>query len=477
MLEQYLGAERFRQGVSHYLRQHAVREHRDQRPVGRHRGDQRRAGAADDGLVDLAARLPARHGVARRRRPRAAPAALRLRRPATLDADAEPTTWLVPVHVRAGGDGDDRAARRRRGPGRRSPTRPRRSSSTPAATASSASPTTTSCASRITGEVLGSLDTLERYNLVDDAWNEVVAGRLAAADFLAFVEGFGGERELAVWQAIVLGLRGLGRLLDDDAYPAFQARVRALLAPVVADLGDPVDGEDDLRAKLRGLLVGALAVQGDDAATQATGRGAVRAQPRPTRAASTPSSSPRRRRSSPPPATRPMYERMLDGYRTAATPQDQLRHLYALAEFDDEALVLRTCELAMSGEVKTQNAPFLLRLVHRQPPPRRRRRGRSCASTGTRPTRRSRSNTIVRMVDSVKLLTDERGRRRRAGVLRRAPDRAGRQDARPDPRAPAGQHRPAGPRAGALRRRRADVRRGPSARARQPSVPALIASS
>ena len=36
----------------------------------------------------------------------------------------------------------------------------------------------------------------------------------------AFVEGFGGERDLAVWQAIVLGLRGLGRLVDDDHYPA-----------------------------------------------------------------------------------------------------------------------------------------------------------------------------------------------------------------------------------------------------------------
>ncbi len=218
--------------------------------------------------------------------------------------------------------------------------------------------------------MLGSLDTLERYNLVDDAWNEVVAGRLAAADFLAFVEGFGGERELAVWQAIVLGLRGLGRLLDDDAYPAFQARVRALLAPVVADLGDPVDGEDDLRGKLRGLLVGALAIQGDDAATQASAPPSCTSAARPTRAASTPSSSPRPRRSSPPAGDEAVYERLLDGYRTAATPQDQLRHLYALAEFDAEALVLRTCELAMSGEVKTQNAPFLLRIVHRQPPPR-----------------------------------------------------------------------------------------------------------
>ena len=45
--------------------------------------------------------------------------------------------------------------------------------------------------------------------------------------------------------------------------------MRALLAPVVAELGDPVAGEDDLRAKLRGLLTVALAIQGGDPATQA----------------------------------------------------------------------------------------------------------------------------------------------------------------------------------------------------------------
>ena len=61
MLEQYLGAERFREGVSHYLAPARLRQHRDQRPVGRHRGTTSgRAGAADDGLLDLAGRVPAR---------------------------------------------------------------------------------------------------------------------------------------------------------------------------------------------------------------------------------------------------------------------------------------------------------------------------------------------------------------------------------------------------------------------------------
>ena len=68
MLEQYLGEDRFREGVSHYLRTPRLRQHRDERPVGRHRGDVRRTRPAHHGQLDLAARVPARARLARRRR-------------------------------------------------------------------------------------------------------------------------------------------------------------------------------------------------------------------------------------------------------------------------------------------------------------------------------------------------------------------------------------------------------------------------
>jgi puromycin-sensitive aminopeptidase len=99
------------------------------------------------------------------------------------------------------------------------------------------------------------------------------------------------------------------------------------------------------------------------------------------------------------------FEVMLDGFRRADTPQEQLRYLYALAEFDDAGLIDRTCELAMSGEVKTQNAPFLLRACIAN-----RHHGAQAWEFTARhwdeANRRFPTNTIVRMVDSVKLLTD-----------------------------------------------------------------------
>ena len=41
MLEQYLGEDRFREGIRRYLGRPPVRQHRDHRPVGRHRGGHR----------------------------------------------------------------------------------------------------------------------------------------------------------------------------------------------------------------------------------------------------------------------------------------------------------------------------------------------------------------------------------------------------------------------------------------------------
>ena len=85
------------------------------------------------------------------------------------------------------------------------------------------------------------MNTLERYNLVDDAWSSTLAGRLTSVELLEFLEAFRSERDYAVWQAIVIALRGLGRIVDEPRCAAFQARVRALVVPALDELGEPAD--------------------------------------------------------------------------------------------------------------------------------------------------------------------------------------------------------------------------------------------
>ena len=209
---------------------------------------------------------------------------------------------------------------------------------------------------RLMGPALGSLSTIERYNLVDDAWNDVVAGRLSSAAFLDLAEAFTDERELAVWQAIAGGLRGIGRLVDGAAHQAFCDRVRSLARPAFDRLGwVPGEGEDDLTSKLRGLLLSLAAVLGADTELQARCRTIADApegvHPEVVAAATGVVAAT---------GDEQTYQWLLDGFTNAATPQDQLRHLYALAELPDAGLIDRVCELAMSDAVKTQNAPFLL---------------------------------------------------------------------------------------------------------------------
>jgi puromycin-sensitive aminopeptidase len=256
---------------------------------------------------------------------------------------------------------------------------------------------------RLSGKELTALSTLERYSLIDDAWSSTVAGRLSAVEMLSFLEGFIDEHDHAVWQAIAIALRGISRLVSDEATTEFEVRVRALVEPALASLGEPTHGEPDLDAKLRGLLTATLGVLGGDEATQARCRelfaqatsDANSVDPELTAAATSVVAAT---------GDAADYERMLDGFLNATTPQDELRHLYALADFDNEALILRTCEFVMGDQVKTQNAPFVLRMAIGN-----RRHGTVAwdfvKQNWERANAEFPTNTIVRMIDSVKSLT------------------------------------------------------------------------
>jgi len=401
MLEQYLGAERFRAGVGHYLRKHSYgnTETSDlwdaiEETVSDDGGEAVPVRALMDsfiwqpGFPLISARLDGDDLVLAQCR-------------FTFDNDPDSTLWTVPVHVRNGGTdskvlmtGDEARIRLA------DPLGPAivnaggngffRVSYSPELLA------------RITGEVLASMQIIERYNLVDDAWNAVVSGRLAAAEFLEFARQFSDERDLAVWQALAIGLRGISRLLDRDSLGAFAGRVRALATPALHDLGmSAITGEPDLTAKLRGLLVVLVAVQGRDAGAQALCRtllfGNEPADAELVAAATTVVASI---------GGAEDYEWFLGRFRNADTPQEQIRMLYALAEFDDAELIVRTCELAFSAEVKTQNAPFLLNRCIAN-----RFHGETAWSLVQKRWAEANEkfpvNTIVRMVDSAKMLNSD----------------------------------------------------------------------
>ena len=398
MLEQYLGPDRFRAGVSHYLRVHSYgnTETSDLWDAIEH------VVSSDSGpavpvrrLMDSWIWQPGYPLVSAR----VEDGVLVLDQCRfSFDRDPDATVWVVPIHLRIGGtehkvllEGDETRV-------------PMADAAVPVVVNAGGhgfyrvaySP---ELLARITGATLASLDTLERYTLVDDAWNSVVSGTLSATDFLSFAEGFRGERDLAVWQSLAIALRGLGRILPEEWWDDWAGIVRDLVSPALADLGlSPRPGDSDLVLKLRGLLVALAAVQGADEGIRSTCRTILfegsETDPELVAAATTVVAAT---------GTAVDYEWILARFRDPATPQEQIRMLYALAEFPDPDLIARTCELAMSGEVKSQNAPFVLNRCIAN-----RRNGelawRFVREHWEEATERFPGNTIIRMVDTVKLL-------------------------------------------------------------------------
>jgi puromycin-sensitive aminopeptidase len=209
--------------------------------------------------------------------------------------------------------------------------------------------------SRIVSRAMDVLSPIERYSLVDDAWAAVVAGTASAGSFLDLVEGFKDETDLRVWQAILGGLGWLDRFVEGEPRERLRAFVRDLVRPALARLGwDASEDEPDLTRALRGQLVQSLAVLGADPETLAQCRELElegQGDPQLLQAAVEAVAAE---------GTAEDLDRYWLRYRGASTPQEEERYLFATSRFPGEAEVDRILASAMSDDVRTQDAPYLL---------------------------------------------------------------------------------------------------------------------
>ncbi|MGH9276395.1 MAG: ERAP1-like C-terminal domain-containing protein, partial [Acidimicrobiales bacterium] len=159
---------------------------------------------------------------------------------------------------------------------------------------------------------------------------------------------------------LLAALDQIERLLEGGARDAFQARVRALVTPTLEWLtweGRPEDTDRD--RELRGALIAALAVLGADADAQRR-VAALFARYRADADSVEPNVAAAVVRATAALAGPTELDALIDGFRNGSTPQEEQRFLYALADVRQPDQMQRVLELAMTPEVRTQNAPFLI---------------------------------------------------------------------------------------------------------------------
>jgi puromycin-sensitive aminopeptidase len=215
---------------------------------------------------------------------------------------------------------------------------------------------------------LPGLGAIERFNLVNDAWAVTVAGLMPTADYLELTARFRGERDKNVWSVLIGSFNALNRLVTPADRPKLEALVRDRVAPALAALGwTPRPGEDELTRQLRGDLIRALGTLGNDPEVQARAaelyagheRGSATVDPNvlPALIAVVAHAGDEGR-----------YHEFFERFRTATTPQEEQRYLYALTAFRQPALVEQALARTVNGDIRTQDAPFVVRtmlmLVH-----------------------------------------------------------------------------------------------------------------
>lgn len=207
---------------------------------------------------------------------------------------------------------------------------------------------------------LAALQPIERFGLVSDTWAATVAGLGPLSEFLKMARLFAAETDINVWRALIGAFAYLDMIASDADRPALAAALREIVGPAAARLGwEPKRGESELQRQLRGTLIGALGTLGDDPEVQKKARDLY------ARFEDNPESADRDLT----PALvnilaysgdAARYEEFKKKFKAPRTPQEEQRYLFALANFRDLNLLKGTMEMTLDGQVRTQNAPYLM---------------------------------------------------------------------------------------------------------------------
>jgi puromycin-sensitive aminopeptidase len=201
---------------------------------------------------------------------------------------------------------------------------------------------------------LGSLDEIERAVLFSDTWASILVGRSTFADLFALAKGLVDLDEPATWDVVVRAVALVNRIVDEQGRDALASAVRVLFGPLFERLGwEPAPAESSQAGELRAKVIEILGTFGRDAriiaeATACFDAGAVSGDLASAIVAIT----------------------MLQGRpgddltcqercNAALTPQEQQRYLFAPAGSSDPSVVLAAYARAFS-EVRTQDAPYLI---------------------------------------------------------------------------------------------------------------------
>ncbi len=206
---------------------------------------------------------------------------------------------------------------------------------------------------------LSDLDPIERYSVVSDSMANVLAGDVMGADFLSLVSNLTDEDELDVWSAALGGLGELDRIVSSDDKDAMQSFITGLVSHKADELGWSVGGDESERTRaMRGLLLKSLGNLGKDRETIATARSVFgsdgEVDPEIADAALSIVAAN---------GSVDDFNVFLETSENAKDPQTKIKYLRAATQIPDKAAAERMFNMALDGTIRSQDAFWVVALL------------------------------------------------------------------------------------------------------------------
>ncbi len=213
---------------------------------------------------------------------------------------------------------------------------------------------------------LAALETLERFNLFADTWAMVIAGQAPLSAAIELFKRASNERDPNILQVVATGLRVLNRVADRGEADLVKELARAVFRPILDAFGiEPGTGENPQERVARSIAfetLGTLVLDSEviEAASEwfreeISGVGG----PSGDLAQAVLATVAKR-------GDEADFAFILDRFRHPKNPQDERRHLFALAGFEQHSLASRLLSMCLT-EIRTQDAPFVIGRVLANP--------------------------------------------------------------------------------------------------------------
>jgi puromycin-sensitive aminopeptidase len=214
---------------------------------------------------------------------------------------------------------------------------------------------------KLTVNVHENLSVIERVNMVSDNWSCVRAGMARAVGFVELVKLFDEEPDPNVWAVILGPLGAIRDLLPESHRPQLEKLVYGLLKPTMDKLGwQPSEGESSQIRELRASIISAMGHTAKDAMVTRKARELYDAYKQDPdgldgNIVSTVISLVAVD------GDNDLYDEFYTSFKGAKTPEDEQRFLFALTGFRNLDLAKRTLECTLDPtKIRTQDAPSVV---------------------------------------------------------------------------------------------------------------------